>query len=67
MTCHKNQREQKTGRQLKPTYPQIPQEYLTLVGDIYLEKLKYVIIVALLLHTVRYNKEKSRETLKYER
>ncbi len=32
-----------------------------------LEKLKCVIIVALSLHTVRYNKEKSRETLKYER
>ena len=27
--CHKKHREQKTGRQLKPTYPQIPQEYLT--------------------------------------
>ena len=32
-----------------------------------LEKLKCGFIVALSLHTVRYNKEKLRETLKYER
>ena len=32
-----------------------------------LEKLKCGFIVALSLHTVRYNKEKPRETLKYER